>query len=263
MEIVTTGTVLLFWIIVNALLVAAFVRQRRRIAARRAQLTEDREAAVEEAARRKMAAAGTEGPEARSDALSEAAAEYDAPPHQRFSFNRPEAGPASAEVARFMADANRQSPLRRVAGMVALVFVVVVWTLVGAQPLTMEASIATSNLTIHSSEIATDDAGNRSLVLHLHLDSTVPQIWPIYLLLDGADPATYGFSDVVDFSSGADQIATIPQPATGPLLDTSGPHKLAYGYESFAAANHAHNTWQHGQFWLISSSRALEFAMPE
>jgi hypothetical protein len=124
----------------------------------------------------------------------------------------------------------------------------------------MEASLATSNLTVQSSSVTTDPSVGYGLVLHLHLDSAMPHVWPIYLLLDGNEPDPYyGFSAVVDFSSGPDQVVTIP--TVGP-----GAHTLAYGFVSgyvpVVPASNAPEVWLHGQFWLTSSTRTVAFNTP-
>jgi hypothetical protein len=99
----------------------------------------------------------------------------------------------------------------------------VAWALIGFLPAWMVAATYTSKLEVLQADVPSDTNG--VLDLHLHLDSAMAPQWPIYFMLDGAKPV-YGFSGLVDFSSGPDQVAHIT------LWESlaSGRHTLSWGY---------------------------------
>jgi hypothetical protein len=138
---------------------------------------------------------------------------------------------------------------------VVLVLCVGLWAWFGLMPIAMEVDIATSGLTVQSSQTVATAQGE-SLVLHVHMNSVLPQIWGAYVMLDGSDISTSGFSAEVDFSTGADQ--TISIPLTAPL--SPGKHTLRYGYEFYGAPNPG--TRGHGPYWIVTSSRTAEFTAP-
>ena len=128
-----------------------------------------------------------------------------------------------------------------------------VWGLIGLESISMEVDGATSTLSVVSARTSVDAGGATTITLRLHLSSAMPQIWRVYLTLDSARP-TDGFSAVVDFSSGPDQVAVINNASVGPGAKH---HTITYGYESFEAAHTGRGT--HPAFTTISSGRTASF----
>lgn len=140
-----------------------------------------------------------------------------------------------------------------------LLFIVGTWFFVGVNAALMETEASTSKLTVQSATVSTDAQGNRILTLHLHLDSGLPTLWGVYLLVDGQQAAV-GFSASTNFSS-PDEVVQIDEP------DGMEPgwHTLTYGFGFFLPADNQEPCaprgcfLHHGDAWTITEGQTVGF----